>query len=65
MLLFLLVTAFFQPAGVKRALALFLVTYSLVASFTQVGFTDATTYLLELTVAASLLIPTRSRRRLQ
>jgi hypothetical protein len=65
MLLFLLVAAFFQPTGVKRALALFLVTYSLVASFTQVGFTDATTYLLELTVAASLLIPTRSRRRLQ
>jgi hypothetical protein len=63
MLLFLLVTAFFQPAGVKRALALFLVTYALVASFTQVGFTDATTYLLELTVAASLLIPAAARRR--
>lgn len=63
MLLFLLVTAFFQPAGVKRALALFLVTYSLVASFTQVGFTDATIYLLELAVAASLLVPTTARRR--
>jgi hypothetical protein len=64
MLLFLLVTAFFQPAGVKRALALFLVTYSLVASFTQVGFTDATTYLLELTVAASLLVRPSARRRI-
>ncbi len=38
-LLFLFVTAFFQPPGVQRALALFLVTYCLVASFTEVGFT--------------------------
>jgi len=57
MLLFLLVAAFFQPLGIKRALALFLITYSLVASFTQVGFADATTYLLEITLAASLLVP--------
>ncbi len=57
MLLFLLVAACFQPLRIKRALALFLITYSLVASFTQVGFVDATTYLLELTLAASLLVP--------
>jgi hypothetical protein len=56
-LLFLLVTAFFQPSGVRRALALFLVTYCLVASFTEVGFTDVSVYLLELTLAASLLVP--------
>ena len=56
-LLFLLVTAYFQPRGVQRALGLFLVTYCLVASFTEVGFTDASTYLLELTLAASLLVP--------
>jgi hypothetical protein len=56
-LLFLLVTAYFQPRGVHRALALFLVTYCLVASFTEDGFTDATPYLLELTLAASLLVP--------
>ena len=56
-LLFLLVTAYFQPRGVQRALALFLVTYCLVASFTEVGFTDASTYLLDLTLAASLLVP--------
>jgi hypothetical protein len=55
MILFLLVTAFLQPPGTRRALALFLVTYSLVASFTQVGFAQPTTYLLELTLAASLL----------
>ncbi len=63
MLLFLFVTAFFQPRGVQRALALFLVTYCLVASFTEVGFTDASTYLLDMTVAASLLVPAVVSRR--
>jgi hypothetical protein len=57
-LLFLLVKAYFQPRGVQRALALFLVTYCLIASFTEVGFTDVSPYLLDLTVAASLLVPT-------
>jgi hypothetical protein len=62
-LLFLLVTAYFQPRGTRRALALFLVTYCLVASFTEVGFTDASMYLLELFLAASLLVsPAASRR---
>lgn len=56
-LVFLLVVAYFQPRGVRRALALFLVTYCLVASFTEVGYTNASPYLLELTVAASLLAP--------
>ncbi len=55
-LLFLLVAAFFQPRAIQRALALFVVTYCLVASFTEVGFTDASMYLLDLTVAASLLV---------
>ncbi len=57
MILFLLVTAFFQPSSTRRALALFLVTYCLIASFTQVGFANPTTYLLELTLAASLMVP--------
>jgi O-antigen/teichoic acid export membrane protein len=57
MLVFLLVTAYFQPRGVPRALALFLITYSLVCSFTEVGFTNITPYLLELALAASLLVP--------
>jgi hypothetical protein len=56
-LLFLLIMAYFQPRGVQRALALFLVTYCLVASYTEVGFTDASMYLLELFLAASLLVP--------
>jgi hypothetical protein len=56
-LVFLLITAYFQPRGLRRALALFLTTYCLVASFTEVGFTDVSIYLLDLTVAASLLVP--------
>ncbi len=63
MLLFLFVVAFFQPPGIRRALALFLITYTLVASFTQVGFANATTYLLELTMAASLLVPLAATRQ--
>jgi hypothetical protein len=64
-LLFLLVKAYFQPRGLERALALFLVTYCLVASFTEVGFTDASMYLLDLFVAASLLVPSAARGRAQ
>jgi hypothetical protein len=56
LLIFLLITAYFQPRGSHRALALFLITYCLVASFTEVGFTDANPYLLDLAVAAALLM---------
>jgi hypothetical protein len=56
-LVFLMVTTYFQPRGLQRALALFLVSYCLVASFTEVGFTDVSPYLLDLAVAASLLVP--------
>jgi hypothetical protein len=56
-LLFLLVTAYFQPRGVQRAIALFLVTYCLLASLTETSFSDASTYLLYLALAASLLVP--------
>jgi hypothetical protein len=59
---FLLVTAFFQPPGVRRALALFLLTYCLLASFTEDAFTGVSTYLLHLVVAASLLIGPLTRR---
>jgi hypothetical protein len=64
-LLFLLVKAYFQPRGLERALALFLVVYCLVASFTEVGFTDASMYLLDLFLAASLLVPSAARGRAQ
>ena len=56
-LLFLLALAYFQRRGVQRALALFLVTYCVVASFTEDAFTDVSPYLLDLFVAASLLVP--------
>ena len=62
MLLFLLVAACFRSQGPERALALYLVIYCVVASFTETGLSDATPYLLELTLAASLLVP-RLRRR--
>ncbi len=55
-LVWLFVAAFFQPPGVRRALILFIVTYCLLASFTEDAFTDVSTYLLHLTLAASLLI---------
>jgi hypothetical protein len=57
MLLFLLLTAYFQPLKPQRAVALFLITYCLVASFTEDGFSDATSYLLDITLAASCLVP--------
>jgi len=56
-LLFVLVDALFQPRGVRRALALFLVTYLIITSYTETGLSDASMYLLVLAVAASLLIP--------
>jgi hypothetical protein len=62
-LAFLFVAAFFQPRGVRRALALFLVTYCTLASFTETSFTDASMYLLHLTVAASLLVTPLIARR--
>jgi hypothetical protein len=61
-LIFLFVAAYFQPRGVRRALALFLMTYCLLASFTEVGFTDASPYLLDIAVAASLLLPSVTNR---
>lgn len=61
-LVWLFTDAFFQPRGVQRSLALFLITYGTVASFTEVGFTDVSTYLLNLVVAASLLVVPFARR---
>jgi len=62
-LVFLFVAAFFQPPSVRRALALFIVTYCTIASFTEDAFTDVSTYLLDLTVAASLLVVTTWAQR--
>ncbi len=63
LLLFMLVYASLQPPGVRRALALFLVAYCLVSSFTETGLSEASLYLLDLSVAASLLVPPVTNRR--
>lgn len=56
-LIFLLIAALFETRPLNRAVALFLIVYCLVASFTEVGFTGASPYTLDLVVAASLLVP--------
>jgi hypothetical protein len=48
--------------GVRRAVALFLIVYGIVASVTETGTGDASTYLLDLAVAAALLVPEPGRR---
>jgi hypothetical protein len=56
LVLFVLVNAYFQPLGPPRALALFLVTYCLISSFTETGLSSPSLYMLDLTLAASLLV---------
>jgi hypothetical protein len=60
----LLVTALLRARSPARAIALFLIVYCLCASFTESGMGVASPYLLDLTVAASLLAsaPTIGRR---
>jgi hypothetical protein len=53
--LLLLVTAFGRARGPHKAIALFLVVYCLFASITEAGLDGPSAYLLDLTVAASLL----------
>lgn len=55
LLLVLLFLAVIHPRGIRRAIALFLVAYCMVASITETGLGDASPYLLHLVVAASLL----------
>jgi hypothetical protein len=56
LLLFVLVNTYFQPLGPPRALALFLVVYCLISSFTETGLSSPSLYMLDLTLAASLLV---------
>ena len=64
LLLILIFLAVTYQRGLRRAIALFLVAYCLVASITETGLGDASPYLLELIVAASLLAaPIREERR--
>ena len=61
LVLFVLTAAWFRPQGPRRALALFLVAYCVVASFTESGLSEASPYLLELTLAASLVYHVNTR----
>jgi hypothetical protein len=57
MFLLLLITALLRPRGPTRAFALFLIVYCLFSSFAESGMGEPSSYLLELTLAASLLVP--------
>jgi len=64
-LLVIVLTALTRPAGPRRAIALFIIVYCITASYTETGMGDASPYLLDLTVAASLVaVPPRIARRL-
>jgi hypothetical protein len=62
-LVYLLAACLFQPPGLRRALALFLVTYVLIASYTEDAFTDVSMYMMHLTIAASLLVTVGRQHR--
>lgn len=61
MVILLLIAAFFQEPGLRRALILFLVTYCLLASFTEDAFEAPSGYLLHMFIAASLFVGYRTR----
>jgi hypothetical protein len=54
-LLSLLLYALTRRAGPSLAVAVFIIVYCLIASSTETGLGDVSPYLLDLTVAASLL----------
>ena len=56
MLVFILAAALFQSPGMRRAISLFIVTYCVIAAFTEDALADVSTYFLHLVVAASLLV---------
>lgn len=62
MFLGLILTAMLRPRGPTRAVALFLIVYGLFSSYTETGMGEASIYLLDLTLAASLLVPRAHRR---
>lgn len=60
-LLFMVSRLFFETRRLNLALAAFLVAYCAVASYTEVGFTNPTSYTLDLALAASLLMTGNDR----
>jgi hypothetical protein len=63
LLIILILLAATHQRGIRRAAALFLITYCAVASITETGLGDASPYLLELILAASLLAAPAGRTR--
>ena len=59
----LVASTVFAPPGPRRAVALFLVTYCIVASYTETGVGDMSSYILSLVIAASLVWGRSSRPR--
>ncbi len=57
----LLAVACLRPPSLERAIALFLIFYCVIASYTEAGLGDASPYLLNLTLAAALLTPATYR----
>jgi hypothetical protein len=55
-LFFVFVAGYFQARSARTALALFMVTYLVVTSFTETGLSDASAYLLELAMAGALIL---------
>jgi hypothetical protein len=55
-LLALLMLSLLRPRGPARAIAIFLLVFCLISSFTETGMGEASAYLLDLTLAASLLV---------
>jgi O-antigen ligase len=60
-LILLLLIALMAPRGPSRAMALFLVVYCMIASYTETGLGGASPYLLDLTVTMSLVMPSLVR----
>jgi hypothetical protein len=56
-MLSLLFIAALRPRGPTKALALFLLVYCLIASLTETGLGGASTYMLDLAIATSILVP--------
>lgn len=54
-------TALLRPPSPGRAYAVFLISFCALSSYTEVGLGDASPYLLYLTLAASLLVPSDAR----
>jgi hypothetical protein len=61
--LLLLITAISRTRGPHKAISLFLIVYCIFASITEAGLDGPSAYLLDLTVAASLLLAPKAVRQ--